>query len=55
GPSRGLLNKEKRKHVIEYLKLQGRFRHISKEDIEILQEYIDNKWEEIKSLIGRSK
>ncbi|OYT31155.1 MAG: 2-ketoisovalerate ferredoxin oxidoreductase [Thermofilum sp. ex4484_79] len=52
GPSRGLLNKEKRKHVIEYLKLQGRFRHISKEDIEILQEYVDNKWEEIKSLIG---
>jgi pyruvate/2-oxoacid:ferredoxin oxidoreductase beta subunit len=30
--------------VVEYLKLQGRFRHMSKEDIETLQAWLCKKW-----------
>ena len=44
GPSKNLLNKEKRRPIEEYIKLQGRFRNISQEEIEKLQLWVDNQW-----------
>ncbi len=43
-PSRPYIDKSKRKPVIEYLKLQGRFRGLSKDDIERIEKYIDDTW-----------
>jgi len=34
--------------VIEYLKLQGRFRHLKKEDIEHIQKNVNREWEILK-------
>ena len=34
--------------VKEYLKLQGRFRHLKEEDVEIIQKNVDREWEIIK-------
>ncbi len=48
GKSRNLLEKEKRKPVVEYLTEQGRFNQVSEEDIQILQDWVDHNWEEIK-------
>jgi len=31
--------------VIEYLKLQGRFRHLTEEDVELIQKNVDWEWE----------
>ncbi len=36
--------KEKRLPLKEYLKLQGRFRHLKDSDVKILEEYIDRLW-----------
>jgi len=36
--------KEKRVPLKEYLKLQGRFRHLKDSDVKILEEYIDRLW-----------
>ncbi|HDH07364.1 MAG: pyruvate synthase subunit beta [Candidatus Iainarchaeum archaeon] len=55
GPSARLLDKSKRKPVEEYLKLQGRFRHITEEDKRRLQEYIDYQWEIIKKELSKKK
>jgi len=33
----------RRKPVIEYLKMQGRFRHLSEKDIELIQRYVDER------------
>ncbi|MBD3186859.1 pyruvate synthase subunit beta [Candidatus Bathyarchaeota archaeon] len=38
------LDPSKRLKVEEYLKLQGRFKHIQPEHIEYYQEYVDNHW-----------
>jgi len=37
--------------VREYLKLQGRFSHLTEEDIEFIQENVDREWER---LVGRA-
>ena len=37
--------------VREYLKLQGRFSHLTEEDIEFIQENVDREWER---LVGRT-
>jgi len=42
----------KRKPVREYLKLQGRFRHLSDEDIARIQEMVDKYVEEINEWVG---
>lgn len=55
GPSARLLEKKNRKPVEEYLKLQGRFSHLTREDIEKIQEYIDKRWEEIVDLTAKAK
>ncbi len=55
GPSRNLLDKKKRKPVVEYLRLQGRFRHLSDEEIDRIQEMVDEKWNRIQELLDENK
>ena len=40
--------KKEPKPLIEFLKLQGRFKYMTKEDIEILQEWVLKRWELLK-------
>ncbi|MCW3976920.1 MAG: pyruvate synthase subunit PorB [Candidatus Bathyarchaeota archaeon] len=49
-PSSRLLDKSKRKSIEEYLKSQGRFRHMTGDDVEVLQTWIDRSWEKYKKL-----
>jgi len=39
------MNVKKPVPVIEYLKLQGRFRHLTEEDVKFIQENVDWEWE----------
>ncbi len=41
------------KPVEEYLKLQGRFKHMTSEDIEQMQKYVLDRWNFIKSIEGK--
>ncbi len=50
GPSAALVEKAKRKPVEEYLRMQGRFRSLTKEDVIVIQEWIDKMWEKYKKL-----
>ncbi len=43
-PSRPYMNKEKRKPVREYIKLQDRFRNLRDEDLVELERHIDETW-----------
>ena len=43
----------RRKHVKHYLKLQGRFRHMTEQEIEEFQKYIDKEVERINKLAGK--
>ncbi|MEB3825434.1 MAG: pyruvate synthase subunit beta [Desulfurococcales archaeon] len=43
--SRLYKRKDKRTPITEYLKLQGRFKHLTDEDIRILEQYIDRLWQ----------
>ena len=36
--------------VSEYLKVQGRFRHLDESDIEVIQANVDGEWDRIKCL-----
>ncbi|AHF80930.1 3-methyl-2-oxobutanoate dehydrogenase subunit beta [Thermococcus paralvinellae] len=40
--------KKEPKPIEEFLKLQGRFKYMTKEDIQILQEWVLKEWEELK-------
>jgi pyruvate ferredoxin oxidoreductase beta subunit len=51
GPSKNLVDKNKRKPVREYLKLQGRFAHLKDEDVEEIQRLVDAQWESIVRLL----
>jgi len=42
----------KRKPVKEYLKLQGRFRHLTDKEIEEIQKFVDKEVERINKLVG---
>ncbi|MEM0087369.1 MAG: 3-methyl-2-oxobutanoate dehydrogenase subunit beta [Thermofilum sp.] len=55
GPSAGLLDKSKRRPVAEYLRLQGRFSHLSQEEVEKLQREVDEKWDRIAELLEEGK
>jgi pyruvate ferredoxin oxidoreductase beta subunit len=47
GPSRMIASgRKKRKHVLDYLKRQGRFAHYTDEDVEYFQSKIDEQWED---------
>jgi len=52
GISRTLLDKSKRRPIIEYIKVQGRFSHLTEEDIRVLEEYVDSLWEDIKKMLS---
>ncbi|MEM3672642.1 MAG: pyruvate synthase subunit PorB [Candidatus Bathyarchaeia archaeon] len=49
-PSDQLLDKVKRKPVEDYFTLQGRFRGLTKEDIERIQYWLDEDWEMYRNL-----
>jgi pyruvate/2-oxoacid:ferredoxin oxidoreductase beta subunit len=39
--------------VKEYLRLQGRFRHLTEKEIELIQETVDAEWERLVAKVGR--
>ncbi len=43
----------KRKHVRHYLRAQGRFNHLTDEDIEEIQKYIDKEVQRINKIVGK--
>lgn len=47
-PSQRYMNKEKRKDIREFLKIQSRFKHLQEADYKIWEDYIDNLWIDIK-------
>ena len=53
-PSDRLIDKAKRKPVQEYLALQGRFRNLTEEDIERIQKWVDEDWEQYRKLTANS-
>jgi pyruvate ferredoxin oxidoreductase beta subunit len=55
GPSKILIDKNRRKPVESYIKMQGRFSHMTDEDIKILQEWIDKQWEQYAEMLKQRK
>jgi len=53
-PSDRLVDKTKRKPVKEYFALQGRFRTMSEQDIEKINKWIDEDWEQYRKLASGS-
>jgi len=53
-PSDRLVDKTKRKYVKEYFSLQGRFRNLTEEDIERIQRWVDEDWENYRKLSSNS-
>lgn len=49
-PSDRLIDKTKRRPVKEYLALQDRFRHLTEEDVERIQTWVDADWEHYRTL-----
>jgi pyruvate ferredoxin oxidoreductase beta subunit len=45
GRSRSMARSGKKKPVSQYLKLQGRFKHITPEQIDYLQAWVDKRWQ----------
>ncbi|MGC8935813.1 MAG: 3-methyl-2-oxobutanoate dehydrogenase subunit beta [Candidatus Methanomethylicaceae archaeon] len=52
GPSKGLIDKSRRKPLREYLSLQGRFSHLRNGELESLQKEIDEQWKEMAKKLG---
>ncbi len=50
GPSVNILNQKRRKPIEEYLRIQGRYRKITDEDMKILKELIDDSWKRYSEL-----
>lgn len=46
------LKVKERKPIAEYLKLQGRFRHLKEEEIEMIQKEVDDRWAKIQKNCG---
>jgi len=42
--------KKEPKPIEEFLKLQGRFKYMTREDIQVLQEWVNHEWEKLKKL-----
>jgi pyruvate ferredoxin oxidoreductase beta subunit len=49
-PSDRLIEKAKRKPIKEYFALQGRFRTLTDEDLEKIQRWVDEDWEQYRKL-----
>ncbi|MCQ4344856.1 MAG: 3-methyl-2-oxobutanoate dehydrogenase subunit beta [Sulfolobaceae archaeon] len=47
------LDKSRRKPVEAYLKLQGRFKNLTQEQVQEIQRMVDEMWEEIKALVKK--
>jgi len=47
-----LLDKSKRKPVRNYLAVQGRFAHLTEEQVEEIERYVDAQWERIKRFLS---
>jgi pyruvate/2-oxoacid:ferredoxin oxidoreductase beta subunit len=43
------------KPVMEYLKLQGRFRHLKEDQVQVLQNSVDSEWELLRDRIELGK
>ncbi len=54
-PSSVLIDKSKRKPLREYIRAQGRFKHLTDDDIRKLEEYVDAMWEEYRKLLESSR
>ncbi len=52
GEPRVTVKVRKRKHVRHYLKMQGRFKHLTEEDIEKIQKMVDKQVEEVNRWVG---
>jgi pyruvate ferredoxin oxidoreductase beta subunit len=50
GPSVNLLTKEKRKPLEEYLRNQERYKQMTKEDVQVYKEWIDDSWKKYSQL-----
>jgi pyruvate ferredoxin oxidoreductase beta subunit len=50
-----LLDKRNRKPIEEYIKIQGRFSRVSKEQLAELERYVESLWNEIALMIEKSK
>jgi pyruvate ferredoxin oxidoreductase beta subunit len=53
-PSDRLIDKAKRKLVKEYLTSQGRFRNLTDKDVERIQKWVDEDWEQHRKLASNS-
>ena len=53
-PSTLYADKSKRKPLREYLKLQGRFAHLTDDDIKTLEAEVEEKWRFLLSLVHKS-
>ncbi|MDK6029472.1 thiamine pyrophosphate-dependent enzyme [Ignisphaera sp. 4213-co] len=53
GEFRVTVSVPKRKHVKHYLRLQGRFNHLTDADIEEIQKYVDKEVERINKMVGK--
>jgi len=42
------LDKRTRKPIREFLKIQGRFKHVDQQKIRELEEYVNEMWEKLK-------
>ena len=49
------VNVAKRKPVQDYLKLQGRFRHLSEKDIKVIQDRVDKEYAELMERVEKDK
>jgi pyruvate ferredoxin oxidoreductase beta subunit len=53
-PSDRLVDKSKRKPIKEYFALQGRFRSLAGNDVEKIQKWLDEDWENYRKLASNS-
>ena len=52
GYSKHILEGKERKPIEEWLKMQGRFRHLKPEEIEKIKQQLDEKWQHYKKIYG---
>ena len=55
GYSKRILEGKERKPIEEWLKMQGRFRHLKEEDLKEIKKKLDEKWEYYRKMHGKPK
>ena len=53
GYSKRILEGKERKPIEEWLKMQGRFRHLKEEDLKEIKKKLDEKWEYYRKMYGK--